>query len=136
MIIKNVMAELAARLATVTDINVFPFPPDNASPPAAWVEWPDVVTYDLTFGRGMDTLTLAVVVIVGKVSDQDAIAQLTEFADGSGTRSVKALLESTGGTYTAMDTVQVTRAEFGLVTLAGTAYDGAWFYVDIAGDGA
>lgn len=133
MNLATVMEQLATQLATITNLNTFAYPPDMAHPPAAIVVWPDEIRFDDTYLRGKDSMTIPVLVIVGKVSDRSSMAELGDYASGSGSRSIKAVLEA--GTYTAMNTVRVTRAEFIEITLAGVPYNGAWFEVDISGSG-
>lgn len=129
-----VMTELAARLRTIGEFrSVFDYPPDAISPPAAVVSWPDTVTYDQTYRRGMDRMTVPVVVLVAKPSGKAARDQLAPFMRSSGSTSVKEVLES--GEYTTCHTVTVTGAEIDVVSVAAVEYLGAVFNVDIAGQG-
>lgn len=129
-----VMDEIGDRLDTIDGLRVFRYPPDSITPPAAVVAYPDSLTFDETYGRGMDRLTLPVVVVVGRQSDRASRDNLGRYCDGSGSASVKAVLES--GSYTAFDTLRVMSVEFDSVTMAGTDYVAAMFDVDIAGSGA
>ena len=133
MNLADVMDEVATALEAIDNLRVFPYPPDRVEPPAAVVSWPDTYTYDETYGRGMDRLSLPVVVVVGRVSDRACREELGAYADGSGDRSVKEAVET--GTYTACDTVRVESVEFDVVTIAGTDYMAALFTVDVAGSG-
>lgn len=128
-----VMQAVADRLDTIPLLRCFGFPPDSLSPPAAVVSYPDAIRFDQTYGRGMDRMTLPVVLVVGKVSDRSAREQLGAYCDGAGASSVKQVLES--GTYTAFDTVVVSGADFDVVTIAGTDYLAATFDLDIGGKG-
>jgi hypothetical protein len=65
------------------------------------------------------------------VASRDLVAA---YADGSGARSVKAVLES--GTYNAFDSIRVTGCEFDVLNVAGADYLAALFDLDIAGQGA
>lgn len=134
MNLADVMDEIAERLDTITGLRCFAYPPGSISPPAAIVSYPEDYTYDATYGRGMDRLTLPVVVVVGKVSDRSARDQMGAYVDGSGASSVKQVLES--GAYTAFDTVRVTGVEFDTVPIAATDYLAATFDLDIAGSGS
>ncbi len=133
MNLANVMQAVADRLDTIDGLRCFGFPPHSLSPPAAIVSYPDKITFDETYGRGMDRLTLPVVVVVGRVSDRSARDQLGAYCDGVGAASVKQVLES--GAYTAFDTVRVTGADFDVVSIAGTDYMAALFDLDIVGRG-
>ena len=134
MNIKDVMDQVAARLATITNLRVFGYPADDAKPPFAIVDFPDEYTYDETYGRGMDRMTLPVNVYVPRVVDRTLPDQMSAYASGSGSTSVKAVLES--GIYTAFDTIRVSRAEFDWVKYGSGDYLAALFTLDITGRGS
>jgi hypothetical protein len=134
MIVEDVMDEVADQLDTIAGLRVFAFPPDSLTPPAAIVSYPDEIVYDATYGRGMDRLTLPVVVVVGRLSDRATKGLLTDYTDGTGGGSIKAVVEA--GTYTAFDTVRVTRAEFDAIRIGSTDYLAGMFDLDVAGQGA
>lgn len=132
-----VMQAVADRLDTIAGLRVFAYPPDMPpSPPAVVVSYPDTLTYDETYGRGMDRLELPIVVLVGKVSDRASRDKIAMWVNGSGATSIKTVLES--GTYTAFDTIRCMRVEFDIVTFGGTGSEllAATITVDIAGSGA
>lgn len=131
-----VMDALAARLGTIAGLRVHAYPPTSLTPPAAVVSYPDTYDYDETYGRGSDRMTLPVVVVVGKVSDRSARDQLGAYLNGSGDRSVKAVLESESVTYAAFDSVTVKSAEIDVVTIGGTDYLAATLNLDVYGKGA
>lgn len=133
MNLADVMDQVATQLDTISGLRVFAFPPDHLNPPAAVVSYPDSYNYDETYGRGMDRISLPVVVVVGKVSDRASRDNLATYADGSGSDSVKAVVEA--GTYTAFDTVRVESVDFDVVDIAGISYMAALFTLDIAGSG-
>lgn len=134
MKLDDVMDEVAARLGTIAGLRVFPYPADSVSPPAAIVSYPEKYTFDETYGRGMDRMTLPVVVVVGKPTDRASRDRIAQYCDGAGPASVKAAVEA--GKYVACDTVRVTGIEFDVVTVAGTDYLAALFDLDIAGAGS
>lgn len=130
-----VMQEIADRIDTIAGLRVYAYPPNSIVPPAALVSYPDTYSYDETYGRGMDRITdLPVIVAVGKVSDRASRDKITQYVDGSGSASIKAVVES--GTYTEFDVVRVTGVVFDVVTIAAVDYLGATFTLDIAGQGA
>jgi len=134
-----VMDELGDRLATINGLRVHRWPPDNISPPAAIVSYPDSYEFDATYSRGTDRVEVPVIVVVGKVSERAARARLSRYVAGSGPASVKHVLERAGDPaqpYTAIDSLRVTRVDFDVVTIAGTDYLAATFTVDIAAKGA
>lgn len=135
MNLTTVMTQVGTQLDTISGLRVFDFPPDNLTPPAAWIGYPEDYAYDETYGRGMDRITnLPVIVVVAKVSDRSAKAQVSAYANGSGASSVKAVLEA--GAYSAFHVVRVTGVTFDVYTVAGTDYLAALFTLDIAGQGS
>jgi hypothetical protein len=78
-------------------------------------------------------MTLMVTVAVAKVDAKNAHTQLAKYANGSGTHSVKAILEAEPNT--AYDTLRVTGATFGQVRFAGGSYLAAIFSCDVMGSG-
>jgi hypothetical protein len=98
------------------------------------VTWPEDITFDQTYVRGADRMTLGVVVVVARPNDRSALDRLGAYCNGSGPSSVKAVLES--GAYSAFDVVTVQSAEFDEFEIAGTVYPGVLFRLDIMGHGA
>ena len=133
MDVSAVMAEIGDQLDTIAGLRVHRFPAHNITPPAAIVSFPEDYTFDSTYGRGMDRMTLPVVLLVGKANDRAAAEQLATYIDGSGTKSVKAVVEA--GTYTEFHTVRVVDVDFDIFTVGGNEYLGGTFSLDIAGSG-
>lgn len=134
MNIATVMDQLGTALSGITGLRVFPYSADRVTPPAAIVGWPEPVTYDGAFRRGMDSLTLPVYVLVGRVDARSARDVLAAYLDGTGPSSVKAALD--GGSYTACHTVRVATANVEALTSGGVEYLGAVFDVEITGSGS
>jgi hypothetical protein len=134
VILGDVMQAIADRLDTIDGLRCFGYPQPAVTPPAAIVSYPEKIAFDQTYVRGKDRITLPLVVVVGKAHDRSTRDRVGVYCDGSGTSSVKAVLES--GTYTAFDEVVVTDAEFDVVDIAGTDYLAALFNLDIVGAGA
>lgn len=134
MNLADVMDQIGDRLDTITGLRVYRYPADSIQPPAAVVTYPEEYLYDQTQRRGMDRITLPVVVMVGKVSDRASRDRLGPYLDVAGAKSFKAVIES--GTYTAFDSVRVTGADFDIVQVAAVEYLAATFSLDIAGEGA
>lgn len=134
MNLKDVMDQVGDALESITDLNVFRFPPYSLTPPAVVVSYPEQYNYDSTYGRGMDRIPdLQVVVVEGRPTDHSTRDRLAAYADGSGPRSIKQAIEA--GTYTACDSVRVVSVLFDPVDIGGTTYMAALFEVDIAGSG-
>jgi len=134
MIVADVMQALADELDTIAGLRVYGHPPEEIHPPAAVVSYPDSITFDQTYARGMDRMEIPVVLLVKKVSARVARDDLTRFMDGTGTASVKTVLEA--GTYTEFDTIRVMTATVDIVEVAGIDYLAVTFTVDITGSGA
>lgn len=134
VILNNVIDQIGTQLDTIAGLRVYDYPADRIVPPAVIVAYPESITFDETYGRGMDRLTLPILLMVGKVSDRASRDALSVYVDGAGAKSVKAVVES--GVYTAFHTVRVMNAEFDIVTVAGVDYAAALFDLDIVGSGA
>ncbi|MBL8926320.1 MAG: hypothetical protein JNM77_08775 [Pseudonocardia sp.] len=135
MNLNDVRLELAEAVGAIEGVNVHSFYADRVTAPAVVVGWPDPHDYDLTMGRGSDSATFPVLVLVSKNDAESAAAELGAYCNGSGDRSVKAVIEAhdPAGVY---DEAVVQSVEFSVVTVAGTEYLGAEFAVAITGTGA
>lgn len=134
MNVAEVMAELGGALRTVPALNVHSYWAARITPPAAIVEFPEAITFDNSMGRGADRVTIPVIVAVANVDARAATEELGAYANGSGPRSVKALVEAFDFTYA--DSARVQSAEFGVLTVAGTDYLACTFTIDVIGRGA
>ncbi len=134
MILSAVMDELAAELDTIAGLRVFAYPTDSVPPPAAVVGYPEKITFDTTMGRGVDKATFPIFVVVGRVTDRSARNLLSVYCDGTGAKSVKAVLNA-GAPWTAMASVRTGDIDFTTVTVAGIDYLTAVFTVDVYGTG-
>lgn len=131
-----VMDEVADRLRTIDGLRVYAYPADAVAPPAAVVTYPDEYVFDATFGRGMDTMTLPVIVMVGKVSDRASRDRVAAYCAGGGAGSVKAAVEADDPAPVAYDTARVQAIDFDILMVGQVEYLGATFTIDIAGTGA
>jgi hypothetical protein len=129
-----VMQAVADRIDTISGLRCFAYPPGTVTPPAAVVSYPEAYDFDATYGRGMDRMSLPVVVAVGRPTDRSTRDLLAAYCAGTGASSIKAVVES--GTYSAFHTVRVESIEFDVVPLGGTDYMAAIFTLDIAGSGS
>lgn len=133
MNLASVMDEIATQVDTISGLRVYAWPVPAITPPAAVMTYPGSYVFDATYGRGMDRLTLLMAVVVGKADQRSARDRLGAYVNGSGSSSIKAVVQA--GTYTTFHTVRVVDVDFGEVTIAGTAYLGATFSLDITGQG-
>jgi hypothetical protein len=134
MIVKDVMEALAGQASTIAGLRCFAYPPAKVSPPTFLVELPETVDFDGAYGRGVDSLTIPAIVLVGRAEDRASVKNLLPYVDGAGDSSIKQALEQR--VYTAMDTVHVSQVELGFYTFAGIEYLGAEFTINITGSGA
>lgn len=135
MNLSEVAEEVAARLDSIPGLNVFSYQPDDISPPAVWVENPERnnIEFDKTYGRGMDRMTLPVLLVVSHADNRSGQQNIRPYCDGSGPQSIKAVLET--GSYTSLHTIRVTTAGVLGVEVAGVPYLAALFDLDITGQG-
>lgn len=138
MKISDVVEELAARLRKIPGLSVFAHPVDTVVPPAAIVVYPDSIAYDQAYVRGMDRITIPVVVVVGRSAHGRATMDaLSGYWDGAGPLSVKAALEAgSAGAGGVLDYVHVPDSRAGDVSIGGVPMLAAEFTVEIVGDGA
>jgi hypothetical protein len=134
MNLRDVMDELAARLDTITGLRVHAQPVGRVTPPAAVLSYPERIEFDATYRRGGDRMSLPLVVVVGRPVDPSTREALGAYCDGTGARSVKAVLES--GTYTTLHELTVTTVDFDAVSIAGVDLMAAMFTIDVIGTGS
>jgi len=130
---ETVARELSDRLGTILNGRSTPYAPDTISPPTGYVFGPETA-YHQSYQNGLTRAKLSVTVAVAREPLAVAWKALAGYASDTGATSVKACLES--GTYTAFDTIVVTRSVVGDVTIGGATYKGAQFDIDITGSGA
>ena len=130
-----VAEEVRTALAAISGLRRPPWGVEKITPPAVIVALPERIDYDQTYVRGSDRYSdMAVIVLVGKPEQRASRKAIAVYADGSGPRSVKAVLEAY--TYTSCDGVAVPWCEFDTAKLGGTEYLVAIFHLDITGRGA
>lgn len=137
MNIQDIMDEIGQKLAAIPKLRVYQYNVDKLPPPGAIVGLPETIDFDATYGRGSDSLTIPVWVMVARASAQAAGAQLAAYLDGTGARSVKAAVDSSStNTYSSCDTVTVQRAVPDGYISGGVELLGAEFTVHVAGSGS
>jgi hypothetical protein len=133
MNLADLMDEIGDALDTITGLRVYRWPAAEITPPAAIVTYPERIEFDGTYRRGMDRVTIPVIVVAGRASERAARDNLARYCDGSGATSVKAAVD--GHTYTVADSVRVTQIEFDVFTMNGADYVSATFDIDVVGLG-
>lgn len=134
MIITRVMDEIGNRLKSIPRLNVLSYEADDITVPAAMVSLPTLGTFDETYGRGMDSMTLYVTILVSSADDRIRRDQIAPYADGSGPTSIKQVLQS--GSYTAFHTLRVASFSFNVVKISEIRYLAAVFTNEITGQGS
>jgi hypothetical protein len=130
------MDEIQARLDTIPTLTgrTYAWPPGTITPPAAFVAFPGPGTYDLSYQRGADRSEGSCLVVLGRPTERSTRDLATGYADGSGTDSVKSVVDGDGD-YASCDSVTVTGWDFDVVTIGGTDYLAMVFTLDIIGRG-
>jgi len=139
MNINNVQEEIGATIvAADAGIRVTPWDADSVNPPAVLFELPEEYDFDLTYGRGSDEFTLPIVLLLGKTDARSARKALGAYLDGSGPKSLKAIVDSSNtNTYVTCDTVKVRKAsDIGPYRVGSILYLGATFETRITGPGS
>ncbi len=91
--LSDIRSGLATNLATVDGLRTSAFVPDEPKPPIA-VIFPENISFDSAFGRGLDEYTFTIQLIVSKVSDRNAQSNIDAYCNPDGDSSVKAAVES------------------------------------------
>jgi len=92
-LISELRTGIKNNLATISGLRTSSTIPDNPNPPIAII-LPQGVEYDNSFGRGMNTYTFAVTVILGRVSERTAQNSLDAYVSSTGSSSIKLAIES------------------------------------------
>jgi hypothetical protein len=112
-------------LEKVSGLRVLDTLPDSANIPTngalAVVGMVDM-TYDFTINRGFDSATLSVLVIVGRMSESAAQDRLDGYLQSSGATSIKTAIEADKTLGGAVQTLRVTQAVSGTITVANIDY--------------
>lgn len=96
MLLSELRQAIATQLMTVPNLTVSQFRVTAIQPPHAVL---NVASgrYDATMGRGSDTITVQIMVLVARADDESGLAILDEFVAGHGERSVKSVVEDAAG---------------------------------------
>ena len=127
--VTSIREGLASVLGTIRGLRTAAVVPEDPKPPIAVVMAPNI-SYDTAFGRGMDTYTFTVMLVVGRVSDRTAQATLDAYCAGVGTYSVKAAINSDPTLSGACQNARVTdMSNYGSVTVNDVEYLSAEFTI-------
>lgn len=136
MNVQEVREAIAARLDTIDKLRTSATAQRAAYPPCAWVLLPESIEFDKTYGRGMDTMTLSVLLLVGLANSEHSERAIEAYADGSGPKSIKAAVDGAGSEDEPFDFAVVQSVKFGTYQVAENDYLGAEFEIMVAGQGS
>ena len=125
MIPSTVRDNMKTALQAVSGLRVLDTLPDSANIPtngALVVVGMLDMTYDFTLNRGFDSATLSVLVIVGRMSESAAQDRLDGYLQSSGATSIKTAIEADKTLGGAVQTLRVTQAVSGTITVANIDY--------------
>lgn len=126
---------LADNANAIEDLRCFGYIPDSVAPPAFFVGEVEI-TFDRTFGRGLDELSIRCRLLVSAADDRAGQKALDRYLAGSGDWSVKEALESERTLDGQCDDLHVMRViGYGKYDLNDVPYLGAEFLVRVIGEG-
>lgn len=121
----TVRDNLKTALATISGMRCLDAVPDSVNIPTngavAIVGMLDL-TYDFTLNRGFDSATCSILVVVGRMSESAAQDRLDAYLASDGSSSVKAAIEADKTLSGAVQTLRVTQATSGMITVANIDY--------------
>lgn len=138
MRVEAVSDEVLVALASITGLRLPPWGVKQIQPPAATVALPERIEYDATYKAAtMPGVTripdLPVWILVGAADSRTARERASKYADGTGTDSVKRVLEAYA--FTTCDFLHVKWSEFQEVEYADTPLLAVIFHCDVVGTG-
>lgn len=134
MILADVMGELGDACDTITGLRVFRWPADDVPVPAVVVAFPEQIDYHVTKARGVDRMSVPVVLAISRADERSAALNVSPYVSGSGSASIVAAIEAFA--YTACDFAVVKSCTFEPYTIASVEYLAAIFTVDVVGPGS
>lgn len=133
MILSDVMDEIGDAVDGIAELNVYRWPSDEITPPAAVVAYPSM-DLDAAFQRGLDLWTGRLLVLVDRVYDKSTRDQMSELMSGDGPRSViEAFWQRDWQSCDYARPANVTDPD--VINFAGVDYLGYVITLDIAGPG-
>jgi hypothetical protein len=129
----DVMEEVAGRLSLLTGLRVHASPPGSVTPPAAVVSFPGEWLPGESYGRGMATMTVPVVLVVGVPTERQTRDLMAKYLDDTGPLSIVQAFDT--GSYVSFDNVKISRIEFDVVPIGSIDYMAAVIELEITGQG-
>lgn len=125
---------IKTNLATISGLRSSDFQPDNPSPPIAIV-FPDSISYDTAFARGLNTYQFVVSVISHRSSERTAQSQLDAYVSSTGSQSIKRAIESDKTLGGVANDVRVTDLRvYGSTIIGDVNYAVAEFSITVIAD--
>lgn len=134
MLLSDLREAIAQQLYAIPNLTVSQFRTNAVQAPHAVISVPSG-RYDATMGRGSDTITVQVLVLVSRADDETGLGLLDEFVGGHGQRSIKTAVERATGE--GLSFVRVTGFDIGTTSAPdGSEYIAATFDAEAVVAGA
>lgn len=128
----TVRDNIKTQLSSISGLRIYDIVPDSVNVPAAVVGLMDM-EFDASFNRGFDRASLDLILITGRMSERSAQNSLDGFLAGSGSGSIKAVLENNKTLSGACQTLRVTTATSGSLQVGGIDYLAYRYRVELIG---
>lgn len=128
----TVRDNIKTQLSSISGLRLYDTVPDSVNVPAAVVGLLDL-EFDASFNRGFDRASLDVILITGRMSERSAQNSLDSYLAGSGTSSIKTVLENNKTLSGACQTLRVTTATSGSLQVGGIDYLAYRYRVELIG---
>jgi hypothetical protein len=130
------MDEIGTKLKLIYGLNVKAWNALSVTAPAAVIQLPTEIDYQIDYGRGGFSAKTKIHILVGKLSDQNSRDVLDKYLDTSGDHSVYRRVDSgNDNKYATCDAVTVESAEVITFEVAGVDYLDAVFSIEFARHG-
>lgn len=124
-----VMDEVAACMRQVAGLHAYAWPPGKVKAPAAVVNWPTNVNYQISGASWR--ITLPLVIAFGRPTAPQTRDKLIAYLNASGPAAVRQLVDAYA--WTSCDSVTATEADVDVVSVANVEYLAALITLDIIG---
>jgi len=132
MTVSTVRDNMKTQLSSISGLRIYDTVPDSINVPAAVVGMLDF-NFDTSMNRGFDTATLDLILITGRMSERSAQNSLDGYLSGSGSGSIKTVLENNKTLSGACQTLRVTTATSGSLQVGGIDYLAYRFRIEVIG---
>lgn len=127
----QIQGALQTNLETIPGLHCYDYLPDSPVTPAAIVNDPEEIVYDMSFQRGSDEMTLPILLVV-QGTDRSKSEELSSFIASSGSNSIRAAIRSDPTLGGLVADCHVTRVDsFGRYTFGSVVYPGCKAHVSI-----